>query len=115
MNLVATPLDAGLVLLSIHGPLDVHTYGELDRTIAGILQSGVRKLVVDLSGVNLVDGLGLGSFIEALGAVREKGGDLILIRPNESVKEVFALMGLETVFPFRGSVEEAAAVLKGPS
>jgi anti-anti-sigma regulatory factor len=45
-------LPEGVILLTVRGFLDAHTFEELERTINDIFEEGTYKLIVDLSGVD---------------------------------------------------------------
>jgi len=102
----------GMVQLSVRGFLDAHTFERLDREIDSLVQAGVFRLIVDLSGLDYISSAGAGVFIGALDKLRENDGNLVLVRPNPNVKEVFDLLGLTQIFLFKNTREEAVRALK---
>jgi anti-anti-sigma factor len=105
-------LHGGVVLLSVKGFLDAHTFEELEKTINDIFEEGSYKLAVDLSGLDYISSAGAGVFIGAIGTAQENDGNNILMRPSPNVKEVFDLLGLSQIFTFKDNREDAAAALK---
>ena len=105
-------LQEGIMLVTVRGFLDAHTYEELEKTINGVFESGVYKLAVDLSGLDYISSAGAGVFIGAIGTAQENDGNIVLMRPSSNVKEVFDLLGLSQIFTFKDSREEAAKALK---
>ena len=97
----------GVVLLSVKGFLDAHTFEELEKTINDIFEEGCYKLAVDLSGLDYISSAGAGVFIGAIGTAQENDGNIVLMKPSPNVREVFDLLGLSQIFPFSNDVEGA--------
>jgi anti-anti-sigma factor len=106
------PATDGVVILTVRGFLDAHTYEELEKIINDLFDSNVHRLAVDLSGLDYISSAGAGVFIGAIGTAQEHEGNIILMRPSPSVKEVFKLLGLTEIFTFKESREEAVRALK---
>jgi anti-anti-sigma factor len=105
-------MPSGVIVLTVRGFLDAHTFEELERTINDIFEAGVYKLAVDLSGLDYISSAGAGVFIGAIGTAQENEGNIILMRPSPNVKEVFDLLGLSQIFTFKDTRDEAAQALK---
>lgn len=105
-------LQNGIVLLTVRGFLDAHTFEELERTINDLFDQNHYKLVVDLSGLDYISSAGAGVFIGAIGTAQENDGNIILMKPSPNVKEVFDLLGLSQIFTFKDTREEAVTILK---
>jgi len=105
-------LREGMVLLTVRGFLDAHTFEELERAINDIFEEGTYKLVVDLSGLDYISSAGAGVFIGAIGTAQENDGNIILIKPSPNVKEVFDLLGLSQIFTFKDNRDDAAMAMK---
>ena len=101
----------GIVLLSIRGFLDAHTFEELEHSINGLFEQNCYRLIVDLSGLDYISSAGAGVFIGAIGTAQENDGNIILMNPSPNVREVFDLLGLSQIFTFKSSKEEAIASL----
>lgn len=105
-------LPDGIVLLTVRGFLDAHTFEELERTINDLFENGVYRIAVDLSGLDYISSAGAGVFIGAIGTAQENDGNIILMRPSSNVKEVFDLLGLSQIFTFKENRDEAVKALK---
>lgn len=105
-------LPDGIVILTVRGFLDAHTFEELEKTINDLFENGTFRLAVDLSGLDYISSAGAGVFIGAIGTAQENDGNIILMRPSPNVKEVFDLLGLSQIFTFKDSREEAVKALK---
>ena len=105
-------LTGGVILLSVKGFLDAHTFEELEKTINDIFEDGIYKLAVDLSGLEYISSAGAGVFIGAIGTAQENDGNIILMKPSPNVNEVFDLLGLSQIFTFKDNRDDAINALK---
>jgi anti-anti-sigma factor len=58
---------------------------ETEATIQSLIEQGVRKLILDLTHVEVVDSAGLGVIMRAFGEVGERGGLFRIAGTNEQV------------------------------
>ena len=78
------------------------------RHVHALLDRGRRKILVDLAGVTIIDSSGVGMMAAKLKTVREKGGDLKLVRLTSRTAHLLGLLKLKTVFDVHD--DEAAAL-----
>lgn len=100
-------MQNGVVCIVVSGPLDMHTSEEMERTIHGLFQRNIYRLVVDLSRLEYTAGTQANVFIGAVANAQESGGNIILVKPSPSIKEVFDLLNLSQVFAFADDLESA--------
>ncbi len=93
-------------VLRLVGYLDGHTFVDLERRFDGLLKAGRNRLVIELSGLTYIASAGVGVFINGLHKARNSGGSLQLANPSQSVREIFAILGLESVFIIHDTVEQ---------
>jgi anti-sigma B factor antagonist len=107
---------AGVRVVHLSGYLDGHTCAELDRHLAPLLKSGAHRVVMELSGLGYIASAGVGVFINAQHHLEKSGGNLQLVNPGTSVKEIFAILGLESLFVIHPTLAAglAAAGAKAP-
>ena len=92
-----TQTDATAVV-RIVGELDVATAPQLRERLAGLTNSGVRAVTVDLAHLDFIDSTGLFVLVSGLKRLRKLGGDLALRSPKPSAMKLFELTGLTDVF-----------------
>ena len=80
---------------------------ELERLVPELLEQGRKTLVFDLSEVTHIDSTGIGRFIDTYGRLQKLGGSLRLAGAEGTVREVFRVTRLDTVFRFYPTVAEA--------
>jgi anti-sigma B factor antagonist len=80
------------------GELDIATAAELRRSLLEVLDQQTVPLVIDLSGVDFVDSVTLGVFVNVHKRLLERGQALTFVNPRASVKRVFEVTALDKVF-----------------
>ncbi|MGD1093573.1 MAG: STAS domain-containing protein [Bryobacteraceae bacterium] len=76
---------------------------ELRSKMRGIVEEGVRELVVDLTDVHMVDSSGIGLLISAYNSLRKVGGSLAVIHASEDILELFQTMRMHQHFSVSGN------------
>ncbi len=84
--------DAGFVLI---GEIDAHTAPDLDRAISERLDTGRESVRLGMHGVSFMDSSGLRVIIAATEVARERGGDLVLDSPGDTVTRLIEVSGLD--------------------
>lgn len=75
---------------------------QLSRTVATCLGQGQPRLVFDLSRVPLIDSQGLETLLDIRDQCQQRGGGLVLARPNALCRDIFRATRLEReleIFP----------------
>jgi anti-sigma B factor antagonist len=68
------------------------------QRIHDLVDRGEMKILVDLAGVTYIDSSGVGMMAAKLKTVREKGGDIRLVRLNSRGHRLFSVAKLYTAF-----------------
>ena len=76
---------------------------ELRSKMRGIVEEGVRELVVDLADVHMVDSSGIGLLISAHNSLRKVGGQLAVIHASAEILELFQTMRMHQHFSVSGN------------
>jgi len=94
----------------VDGRLDALRATDLRSELSGIVDSGVYRIIVDLSATTFVDSAGLAALAKGMKDCRSKGGDLRLVEATEAdAARVFALTRFDQVFTMGASVDELLA------
>ena len=70
---------------------------EMEALLNSLLQDGVRKLVLDLTHVEVVDSAGLGIIVHAFGEFEQRGGQFRVAGANEQVQRLFHITRTGTI------------------
>ena len=98
---------AGLGIVSLSGEVDIYTAPQFKECLLELIDTGVDKLVVDLSGVTFIDSTALGVLIGGVRRVRTAGGAMALVVTSRSVERVLSITGLDRVFTIHATREAA--------
>lgn len=106
-------IDNDVAVLTMKGDL----LGEPDTTtirekIHSLISDELKKVVIDLGGVNYMNSSGLGTLISALTSMRNAGGELRLARVGKKVQNLFIITQLVKVFDTYETVDRALASFK---
>jgi anti-sigma B factor antagonist len=106
--LVKSSQKNGIMILTLSGKI----MGGPDATVLNdklheLLDSGNKKIIIDLAGVDWMNSSGLGILISSLTTIRNAGGDLKLVALTEKIKTLLTITKLLTVLESYDTVEEA--------
>ena len=84
-------------IVALEGDIDLEFSGDVREVLLDSL-SKARKVVVEMSGVSLIDSSGVASLLEGVQTARKRGKEFVLAAVGESVMRVLKLARLDTVF-----------------
>jgi len=101
----------GVCVLDIDGPITLGADGseKLGDKVRSLLQTGEKRVVLNLSGVAYIDSAGLGELVNAFTTVKKQGGSLKLVGITKKLKDLLVITKLATVFD---SYDTEAAALE---
>jgi anti-anti-sigma factor len=84
----------------LSNPLDLsgRHLADLGQTLRLLLDQGCRRIVLDLSQVTFLDSAGLGELIACRKRTLDRGGDILLLRPQGRVRDMLEMLHLSRVF-----------------
>jgi len=116
MELSFEDLDDGVRRINLRGRMDMEGTQEIDLKFTSLAASRQSWIVVDLSGVDFMSSLGLGTLVRSAAAQVLRKGKLVLLSPQANVEKVLETTRVnEVVAVFhdfdaaRSAVREAAA------
>ncbi len=93
MALQIVTLKSDPPTLALVGRLDTHTAPELDQALDKLLsKGGVKRLVLDLGGLDYVSSAGIRCFIRARKALEPGGGQFAIVNPQPPVRKVLDIV-----------------------
>lgn len=92
--------ESGPVIV-LAGEADLNSAGQLSALITAQLARGTRQLTVDLSGLWFADSATVRTLVLAARTLQQRGGDVVLLRPQQSVARVLTLTGADQMFTIR--------------
>jgi anti-sigma B factor antagonist len=110
---ITTRTKEGVTIADVGGRLTAGGGVTLYKTIQGLLDRGVTKILLNLQGVDLMDSTGLGELVLAEKAARSKGAALKLAQLPDGVQRTLALARLANEFQTFSSEADALASFRG--
>jgi anti-sigma B factor antagonist len=109
---IATEKISAGFLVKLKGDVDMNTSPDVRSALAEVFKQGSMKvLLVDLSQVRYMDSSGIATLVEGMQNCMKKGARLRLCELSPSVRDVFELARLASVFEIFPSVNDASAGL----
>jgi anti-sigma B factor antagonist len=111
--MAATHLDlhvttaAGYTVVEVAGDIDLASAPELRTCLHQTINTGSRRLVVDLRQVDFIDSMGSGVLVGAHRRLRGLDGSLQLVAADGLVLRVLRLTSLDRVVPLHATLADA--------
>ena len=98
-------------VLELSGELDYHSSPELREKLTELTAKQAPKILVNLSGIEYMDSSGIATFVEAFQKTKRYQGRLILAELTATVRGVFEIAKLDSIFEIAATVAEASRLL----
>lgn len=85
-------------VVDISGEVDLYNASKIKNDIGEQIDNGTTKIIINLKQVNYIDSSGIGALIYCRSALKKKKGSLIILNICDSVKKIFELTKLTSVF-----------------
>lgn len=82
----------------VRGTLDVNSAPALSESIDGIVAERPTKVVVDLSGLDIIDSSGVAVLVKLYKGVRGVGGTVVVQGARDQPLAIFKLLRMDKVF-----------------
>jgi anti-sigma B factor antagonist len=82
-----------VVIVYPRGFINAHTVRQFEQELNQALESGHFKIIINGSGLAYVASAGLGVIMGFIEEVRSRGGDIRLADLNETVMNIFEVLG----------------------
>jgi len=104
---IETRQAGDITLLYPTGMINAHTVRLFEGEIRKAMGESRFKLVVNCAGLRYIASAGLGAMMGAIEEIRGNGGDLRLAGLNETVRNIFEILGFHHLYRIFGSESEA--------
>jgi anti-sigma B factor antagonist len=74
--------------------------------VSDALQQNIKNSIIDIAGLRYINSSGIGVLITILTKFRNRGGEVYLLNPSESVKKLLVITKLNAIFQVIQSEEE---------
>ena len=102
-----------ILVVSLSGDLIGEDNGfALLELVNDTIAQGIINCVIDISDLRYINSSGIGVLITVLTKFRNKGGEVYLVKPSESVKKLLIITKLNAIFNVADNTDQAIAKLK---
>ena len=98
--------------VELEGDLDFHSSPDLRKELTKLVEKQAAKIMLDFKKVSYIDSSGLATFVELFQRVKRYSGKLVLFNMNASVRSVFEISKLDTIFKLAGNEKEAVSLVQ---
>ena len=99
----------GLIIRLSGDLIGENNSAEIIGVVTEKLQQNIKTCIVDISGLRYINSSGIGLLITILTKFRNKGGEVYLMKPSESVQKLLVITKLNAIFHI---VQSESEILK---
>ncbi|MBK8017835.1 MAG: STAS domain-containing protein [Betaproteobacteria bacterium] len=111
MNIDATKIQGGITLIRLAGRMDVEGTSAIETRFTAHAVSDGAAVVLDMAGVDFLSSYGIRALMLVAKALRQRGGAMALMCPQDAVRKVLETSGVDQLIPLGDSLSEAKAAL----
>jgi anti-sigma B factor antagonist len=101
-------VEPDITVFEISGRLNLgNLLQSVEHSIQSLINSGVRKLVIDLTGLTSIDSSGIGMLISCGGLMDSRGGQVRLVTAEGPVAKVFEMVHMRRILPLDADIASA--------
>ena len=104
--------DDSILVLTVNGKLDNESSSYLFDCVEGEIEDGCTQIILDLEKLDHISSLGLGTLVRIHSRMRNKGGNVKFAHVDGLAAEVISGVGLNKLFHFHDTVEDACAAFE---
>lgn len=112
LRVLSRPEDE-VTRIALTGRLDLQGAGEIETDFARHTAAMDKSAIIDLSEVPFLASIGMRMLVQAAKALRRTDRHLVVLRPQENVKQALEVAGLVAIFPITDDEAIALALARG--
>jgi anti-sigma B factor antagonist len=105
----------GIRTVKLKGRMDLEGAASIDLMFTTVTAVQQAFVVVDLSEVEFLASMGLGTLVRGAKAVRLREGNMVLFNPRPSVRQVLASTRIDQLLPTYSDLNEARLAVRSRS
>ena len=90
--------DSEKTTIRPEGDIVASMVGDFKHELKGLLDEGIKDLTIDLANVEMVDSVGLGTFIATHNSLKQSGGQLTISNVSPDITGLLKTMRLDKHF-----------------
>lgn len=110
---IKTRKEKDATVLTVSGRLILQDGSKLHDEVKRLAEAGVRRLVIDLSGLQYLDSWGMGQMVASQTTLRAQGGKLRYAGIPEKIMAILSISSVPRILEFDPDVAASLAKLSG--
>jgi anti-sigma B factor antagonist len=106
---VDTRKVGNVTVITPRGFINAHTVRQFEQALASAIESGDQKILINGSELAYIASAGLGVIMGLIEDVRGGGGDIRLAELNDTVRNIFEVLGFDHLCQVLSSESEGVA------
>lgn len=103
-------IENNIIVLKLSGDLIGENHGpELISVVNDAINDDIIFCAIDIQNVRYINSSGIGVLITILTKFRNKGGNVVLIKPSDSVEKLLIITKLYSIFTIVSSLDHATS------
>lgn len=111
MQIDSETLDHGIIKVNLSGRMDVLGVQAIDMKFTALTATQKASILVDMSEVSFLASLGMRTLLSSAKALSNRGGRMVLYKPQPKVLEVLETSGVSSLIPVYNNLEAAMDAL----
>ena len=112
MQLTYSDLADSVRKIDLAGRLDLEGTEAIDLRFTVLTSTAQAFVIVDLAAVEFLASIGIATLVRSARAVRQRGGNMVLLLPRPNVASVLTTTRINQLLPICGTLEEALAIVR---
>ncbi len=96
-----------VILIRLEGSLLRHEDTDLELLVGELLDKNCKKFIFDFNRMEFIDSAGIGLIIKLAAIIEKRFGNLQLCNPQNNVRNVFNMLGIESRFKIYDNLGDA--------
>ncbi len=114
MELTYEDLEDGVRRIGLAGRMDVEGAREVDLKLTTLTASRQAFVIIDLSLVDFLSSIGLGTIVRSAKAQMSRQGKVVLLSPQPHVAKVLEMTQVDRIVPVVYDFDEARRAVLSP-
>ena len=103
-------VEPDITVFEISGRLSLgNLLQSAESAIRALIDSGARKLIIDLTGLGSIDSSGIGTLVSCSGHIGQLGGQMRLAGAQGPVAKIFEMVHMDRIVPLDADLSSACA------
>lgn len=107
--------DKEIALIKVAGSLEASTMEKLNNFIKRALSKSLNRIIIDFEKLTYINSSGMSMFIPFIDQIRLNSGEMIFIKTSDKIYKVFELLGLQNIYIFHSTLNNALKELSKSS